>query len=229
MTKTKCEDPLIPESDFEGAWAVVLGVGGQGIFQKAQWQVVLHHSVQHQANVALRRNERRGRAVSSGTRQAVRLHRQRLLNSSALGCIHTWFVQLQRKFAGADRLVYLEWSVNEWDSKLWLERKESNADLTKNGATGFQQVNHVEMAGIRGIQVCGVFTVCRCLHRRDKHFEHTILGPPSPGPSEPKLVGSGGVALSKVLIGSQVVFFLIKGFSRFVYKDCEDMGTWQQF
>lgn len=51
--KGRCEEPFIPESDFEGARAVVLGVGGQGVFQEAERQVVLHHPVQHQADVAL--------------------------------------------------------------------------------------------------------------------------------------------------------------------------------
>lgn len=117
--KGRCEDPFIPESDFEGARAVVLGVGGQGVFQEAQRQVVLHHPVQHQADVALWRSEGRGKAVSGSGRQAIRLQPPHLLNSSVSGWIHTRAVRLNSSLLV--QTVWFVWgSVTEW-ANLWIK------------------------------------------------------------------------------------------------------------
>lgn len=44
----------LPQGHFEGPGSVVLCVDGQGVLQESQRQIVLHDSVQHQPDVALK-------------------------------------------------------------------------------------------------------------------------------------------------------------------------------
>lgn len=125
--KDGCKDHVIPESHFEGSRAVVLGGGGQGVFQKAQRQVVLHHSVQHQANVVLWRSEGGGggRAVSSGGWTAASaLAEQSHLQGATLELV-CWLVQTF-------------WVICDWVSQqtlIWMKGIKPMICLKKMEAT----------------------------------------------------------------------------------------------
>lgn len=59
FSHSRNNSPLsLPEGYFEGAGSMVFGVDGQGVLQEPQRQVVLHYSVQHQANVTLQEETR---------------------------------------------------------------------------------------------------------------------------------------------------------------------------